>query len=97
MTEPLGERLAEAITFQGSVADSDGHTHQCIARQIGQTRHSGDSKAPGAVAAAQTSDEAVSGPFAEPVLHGLGELDRLLADGAVRVLVGVWVPQSSNG
>ena len=27
VTEPLGERLAEAITFQGSVSDSDGIDH----------------------------------------------------------------------
>ena len=27
VTEPLGERLAEAITFQGSVTDSDGIDH----------------------------------------------------------------------
>ena len=27
VTEPLGERLADAITFQGSVTDSDGIDH----------------------------------------------------------------------
>ena len=33
---------------------------------------------------------AATGAFTEPALHGIGELDRLLADRAVRVVVRVW-------
>ena len=35
VTAPLGERLAEAITFQGSVTDSDGIDHFRIVEATG--------------------------------------------------------------